>query len=225
VEELASSSTFASKIGRHRDLEVGVVGGNGMGIGCIVGKVYQLVPNDSIRFGIHNGNIGLSSVWSANFDSHVNDLTRSECLDVGSVVGKLVPLAKPNVACGGIIILLICCNLKDSLDVTQAVGFLVVKNCAKFRSGTEKSKSINAPCSPHAAFMAWPGARGGGLVIVPCPKTEGTRLIRKTIGEYECILKNSVKLDCQYSCKIWSTERKKERMEMKVSKERVIQKI
>jgi hypothetical protein len=92
-DAIARCRTFATEIGRHRDLEVGVIRRNGMRIRCIVGEIDQFASENGVCLGIDDCDVGLSSVGCTNFDSHVEDLPWSEFLDVGSVVGKLIAFA------------------------------------------------------------------------------------------------------------------------------------
>lgn len=61
-------------------------------------------------------------------DNHVDDLSCSVRLDIGSVVGEFIALALPYIACGGIEVTLRRANLEHVLDVPVVVRFLVIVN-------------------------------------------------------------------------------------------------
>jgi hypothetical protein len=125
-QKLTSYSTLASEIGRHSDREGGIVGRNGVRDRCVVGEVDQLARDHGISCGINDRDVGCSSVWCTDSDGHRDNLTRSVGLDVRRVVGELVALAKPNIALCCLVVRLGLGNLKNTLNISQAVGGLIV---------------------------------------------------------------------------------------------------
>lgn len=109
------------KIRRDSDREARLIGRDRLRIICKARVDKQHIANDTIRSGVHNGNVCRSGVRSSNIECEVDDLACGPGLDVGGVVGEFETLAKPDVAFGGVVVRLGGCNLELALDVAVAV--------------------------------------------------------------------------------------------------------
>lgn len=122
----AGGGTLAAKVGWDGDAEVEVVGSNTSGGGSEVGWPRLQGANDLVVGSAHDGDVGVTSVGSADVKGDRNNLARSVLLDVGGVVGVLVTLARPYLTLGGVVVGLSVGDLEHTLDVAVVVTHLVI---------------------------------------------------------------------------------------------------
>lgn len=122
---VTGGSTLASETIGNGDTEAGLIGLDTGGGGCIDIPGDQRGANDLVGGSGDDGDVGDTGVGGADVDSEGDLLSCGVGLDVVLVIGKLVALAKPDVALGGVIITLAGGNLELALDVAVLVGALV----------------------------------------------------------------------------------------------------
>ena len=108
------------------DAEAGVGSRNGSGVRGKNTPALERLPDNSVRLGVDDGDIGDSSVGSTNVEFNGQDLAGRVGMDVGLVIGELVALAECDVAGGGVVVSLRRSNLKLSLDVAVIVRCLII---------------------------------------------------------------------------------------------------
>ena len=99
---------------------------DGVGGGAVLVPALQGAADDGVGGGGNNGDVGDTSVRSANVDLHIDLLANSVLLHVLGVVVELVALALPDVASLGVVVGLAVGNLELALDVAVVVALLVV---------------------------------------------------------------------------------------------------
>lgn len=122
---VTGGSTLASETIGDGDAEAGLIGLDTGGGGCIDIPGDQRGANDLVGGSGDDGDVGDTGVGGADVDSEGDLLSCGVGLDVVLVIGKLVALAKPDVALGGVVITLAGGNLELALDVAVLVGALV----------------------------------------------------------------------------------------------------
>lgn len=125
---VTGGSTLASKIIRDGDAEVGLIGLDAGGGGCVDIPGDQRGANDLVGGSGDDGDVGDTGVGGTDVDGEGDLLSCLVRLDVVLVIGELVALAKPDVALGGFVITLAGGNLQLALDVAVLVGALVGQN-------------------------------------------------------------------------------------------------
>lgn len=122
---VTGGSTLASEILGDGDAEVGLIGLDAGGGGCIDIPGDQRGANDLVGGSGDDGDVGDTGVGGADVDGEGDLLSCLVRLDIVLVIGKLVALAKPNITLGGLVITLAGGNLQLALDVAVLVGALV----------------------------------------------------------------------------------------------------
>ena len=122
----SGGSWGSAKVGGDGDVEVLVVVGDTSGGRGVDVPALQRAANDRVAGRVDNRDVGDTGVGSADVDDHGDLLAGGVFLDIVLVVGKLVTLAEPDVALGGLVVALRLGDLKLTLDVAVVVRLLVV---------------------------------------------------------------------------------------------------
>lgn len=125
-DAVTGGAALGAEVGGDGDVKVlVVVGDTGGGRGVDV-PALQRAANDRVAGRVDNRDVGDTGVGSADVDDHGDLLAGGVFLDIVLVVGKLVTLAEPDVALGGLVVALRLGDLKLALDVAVVVRLLVV---------------------------------------------------------------------------------------------------